>query len=78
MLARVPRHMHAAFRGRKSNPTQNVMAAVDLDLKFTYALAGCEGSAHDALILTDAIERQDGLSIPEGNCIVNSETANTN
>ena len=60
------------------------MAAVDFDLKFTYVLAGWEGSAHDALILTDAIERQDGLSVPEGNCIVNNmsnlivETANTN
>ena len=81
MLARVPRHMQAAFRGRKSNPTQNVMAAVDFNLKFTYVLAGWEGSAHDALILVDAIERQDGLSVPEGNYIVNSylivQTANT-
>jgi len=67
VLARVPRHMQAAFRGRKSNPTQNVMAAVDLDLKFTYVLASWEGSTHDALILADAIERQDGLSVPEGN-----------
>jgi len=49
--------MQAAFRGRKSNPTQNIMAAVDFDLKFTYILAGCEGSARDALILADAIER---------------------
>ena len=60
------------------------MAVVDFDLKFTYVLAGWEGSAHDALILADAIERQDGLSVPEGNCIVNNmsnlivETANTN
>ena len=43
------------------------MAVVDFDLKFTYVLAGWEGSAHDALILADAIERQDGLSVPEGN-----------
>ena len=60
------------------------MAVVDFDLKFTYVLAGWEGSAHDALILTDAIERRDGLSVPEDNCIVNNmnnlivETANTN
>lgn len=33
MLARVPRHMQQAFRGRKTNPTQNVMVAVDFDLK---------------------------------------------
>jgi len=44
------------------------MAAVDFDLKFTYVLAGWEGSAHDALILADAIERNDGFTVPEGNC----------
>jgi hypothetical protein len=44
------------------------MAAVDFDLKFTYVLAGWEGSAHDALILTDAIERDDEFTIPLGNC----------
>ena len=60
--------MQAAFRGRKHNPTQNVMAAVDFDLKFTYVLAGWEGSAHDALILADAIERGDGFTVPPGNC----------
>jgi len=59
--------MQTAFRGRKSNPTQNIMADVDFDLKFTYVLVGWEGSTHDALILADAIERQDGLSVPEGN-----------
>ena len=40
VLARVSRHMQQAFRGRKHNPTQNVMAAVDFDIKFTYVLAG--------------------------------------
>ena len=59
--------MQAAFRGRKHNPTQNVMATVDFDLKFTYVLAGWEGSVHDALILADAIERNDGFTIPEDN-----------
>jgi hypothetical protein len=47
--------MQLVFRGRKHNPTQNVMAAVDFDLKFTYVLAGWEGSTHDELILADAI-----------------------
>jgi len=61
--------MSGAYKGRKSNPTQNVMAAMDFDLKFTYILAGWEGSAHDALILADAIEREDGLSVPEGNSL---------
>ena len=43
------------------------MAAVDFDLKFTYVLAGWEGSTHDALILADAIERNDGFTVPIGN-----------
>jgi hypothetical protein len=67
--ARVPRKMQAAFRGRKHYPTQNVLAAIDFDLKFTYVLAGWEGSAHDATILADALERHDGLVVPEGNYI---------
>ena len=60
--------MQQAFRGRKSSPTQNVMAAVSFDLKFTFVLAGWEGSAHDALILSDAIGRN-GFTVPAGNCI---------
>ena len=47
--------MQQAFKGRKHNPTQNVMATMDFDLKFTYVLAGWEGSAHDALILANAM-----------------------
>ena len=67
MLARVPRHMQQTFKGRKHNPTQNVMAAVDFDLKFIYVLVGWEGSAHDALILANAIDRNDGFIVPESN-----------
>jgi hypothetical protein len=43
--------MEAAFRGRKSHPSQNVMAAIDFDLQFTFVMAGWEGTSHDALIL---------------------------
>ena len=66
MLARVPTKSRAAFLGRKHTTTQNVMAAVDFDLRFTYVLASWEGSAHDALILTDVIQRDDGLKVPQG------------
>lgn len=66
MRARVPAKIAAAFRGRKHYTTQNVLAAVDFDLKFTYVLAGWEGSAHDALILADALERNHGLRVPPG------------
>jgi hypothetical protein len=63
----VPAKHKAAFLGRKHTTTQNVLAAVDFDLRFTYVLAGWEGSAHDDLILGDAIERDDGLNVPPGN-----------
>jgi hypothetical protein len=43
-----------------------VLAAVDFNLRFTYVLAGWEGSAHDALILANALERDDGLRVPPG------------
>jgi hypothetical protein len=42
------------------------MASVDFDMKFTYVLAGWEGSSHDALILADALERNDGFVVHEG------------
>jgi len=44
-----------------------MMAAVDFDLKFTYVLASWEGSTHDTLILADAIDRNDGFTVPKGN-----------
>lgn len=49
------------------------MAAVDFDLQFTYVLAGWEGAAHDALVLRDALERENGLRVPQGNRVVNSQ-----
>jgi hypothetical protein len=55
VLARVPAKHRAAFLGRKNTTTQNVLAVVDFDLRFTYVLAGWEGSAHDALILANAL-----------------------
>jgi len=58
--------MQGRFRGRKSIPTQNVLAAVDFDLQFIYVLAGWEGSTHDSYVLEDALRRPTGLKIPEG------------
>jgi len=54
------------------------MAAVDFDLRFTYVLAGWEGTAHDALVLRDALERENGLRVPQGNILVVSEFIHTN
>jgi hypothetical protein len=52
--------------GRKHYTSQNVLVHVDFDLKFTYVLAGCEGSAHDAIILTDTVSTVGRLNIPDG------------
>ncbi|MFQ6663134.1 hypothetical protein Gotur_030769, partial [Gossypium turneri] len=41
-------------------------AAITFDLKFSYVLAGWEGSAHDSRILSDALSRPGGLRISEG------------
>jgi len=76
--ASVPKDIEHAFRGRKSFATQNVMAAVDFDLRFTYVLAGWEGTAHDALVLRDALERENGLRVPQGNRLVVSQLVHTN
>ena len=43
-----------------------MLAAISFDLKFTYILAGWEGSAHDSRVLNDAFIRPRGFSIPEG------------
>ena len=67
----MPAIISTTFRGRKHYSTQNVLAAVDFDMRFTYVLAAWEGSAHDALILADALERDDGLRVPPGTCNTN-------
>jgi hypothetical protein len=66
VLARIPRSRQQPFRGRHKDPTQNVIAALDFDMKFTYVLAGWEGSSHDALILVDALVRNDEFVVPKG------------
>ncbi|KAK1685842.1 hypothetical protein QYE76_046690 [Lolium multiflorum] len=66
VTAKVPRSMSVAFRGRKHYTSQNVLATVDFNMRFTYVLVGWEGSAHDASILADSLSRPDGLQIPDG------------
>ncbi|XP_052726956.1 uncharacterized protein LOC128194802 [Vigna angularis] len=63
---RVPRTDAPRFRGRKDWPTQNVFAACDFDMKFTYVLAGWEGTTSDSRILKNALDRDDPLVIPQG------------
>ena len=64
--ASVPPEIQGRFRGRKDGTTQNVLAAISFDLKFTYVLARWEGSAHDSRVLNDAFARPGGFSIPDG------------
>ena len=62
----MPPEIQGRFHGRKDGTTQNVLAAISFDLKFTYVLAGCEGSTHDSRVLNDAFARPGGFSIPVG------------
>ena len=62
----MPPEIQGRFRGCKDGTTQNVLAAVSFDLKFTYVLAGWEASAHDLRVLNDEFARRGGFSIPEG------------
>ena len=62
----MPPEIQGRFHGRKNGTTQNVLATISFDLKFTYVLAGWEGSAHDSHVLNDAFVRPGGFSIPEG------------
>ncbi|KAK5840541.1 hypothetical protein PVK06_009443 [Gossypium arboreum] len=62
----VPLNIQGRFRSCKWGTTQNVLAAITFDLKFSYVLAGWEGSPHDSSILSDALSRPRGLKIPEG------------
>ena len=64
--ASVPPEIQGRFRGCKDGITQNVLAAISFDLKFTYVLVGWEGSAHDSHVLNDAFSRPGGFSIPNG------------
>ncbi|XP_040934463.1 putative nuclease HARBI1 [Gossypium hirsutum] len=64
--ASVPPSIEGRFRSRKGGTTQNVLAAITFDLKFSYVLASWEGSAHDSRILSDALSRPRGLRILKG------------
>ena len=64
--AKVSEELAGRFRGRKGGTTQNILASITFDLRFTYVLAGWEGSAHDSRIIENALERPGGLVIPEG------------
>ncbi|CAA0826455.1 Unknown protein [Striga hermonthica] len=51
----VPEGQQGSYRCRKGYLAQNVMLACDFDLKFTFALAGWEGSTNDARIFNQTL-----------------------
>jgi hypothetical protein len=52
------------YRDRHGEISQNVLAAVDFRMRFTFVLAGWEGSAHDGRVVRDAVQR--GFKPPDG------------
>ncbi|KAL5581285.1 hypothetical protein UlMin_013727 [Ulmus minor] len=48
-------NLQAAYRNRKGFTSQNILVIVDFDMKFTYIVAGWEGSVHDARVLRDVL-----------------------
>lgn len=43
--------------GRHGYTSQNVLAICDFDMRFTFAVAGWPGSAHDMRVFNDAIRK---------------------
>ncbi|KAL5579114.1 hypothetical protein UlMin_011556 [Ulmus minor] len=54
IAANVPKHLATPYLGRKRVTTQNILAACDFDIKFTYMMTGWEGSVHSARVLCAA------------------------
>ncbi|KAJ0509196.1 putative harbinger transposase-derived nuclease domain-containing protein [Helianthus annuus] len=55
--ASVREHEQAKYIGRKGYATQNIMAACDFNMCFTFAWAGWEGTAHDTRIFLEALRK---------------------
>jgi hypothetical protein len=51
----VPQDKFTQHMNRKGTTTQNVMAACDFDMFFTFVLAGWPGSVHDMRVFDDAM-----------------------
>ncbi|XP_010507440.1 PREDICTED: uncharacterized protein LOC104784067 [Camelina sativa] len=49
---RPPSRSAEAYKGRKQEPTINVLAICNFDMKFIYAYVGVPGRAHDTKVLT--------------------------
>ncbi|KAK9999730.1 hypothetical protein SO802_019333 [Lithocarpus litseifolius] len=58
VIAVVPTDKSIPYFGRKGYPTQNVMAACDFDMLFTFVLPRWDGSGHNTSIFLDTIRKQ--------------------
>ena len=58
MIAVVLTNKSIPYFGRKGYPTQNVIAAYDFDMLFTFVLPGWEGLVHNTSIFLDTIRKQ--------------------
>ncbi|XP_074556573.1 uncharacterized protein LOC141812482 [Curcuma longa] len=54
------------YRTRKGEVATNVLGVCTPNMQFNYVLSGWEGSAADGRVLRDAINRRNGLKIPQG------------
>ncbi|CAN1795888.1 hypothetical protein LINPERHAP1_LOCUS20748, partial [Linum perenne] len=61
----VPKQDETHYRTRKGTLGINVFSACNFDREFIYHLVGWEGSAHDGLVLRDAISRPNDLHVPK-------------
>nr|XP_043638653.1 uncharacterized protein LOC122609778 isoform X2 [Erigeron canadensis]XP_043638655.1 uncharacterized protein LOC122609778 isoform X2 [Erigeron canadensis] len=57
VMASVREHEQPKYIGRKCYATQNIMAACDFNMCFTFAWAGWEGTSHDTRIFNEALRR---------------------
>ncbi|CAN6565820.1 unnamed protein product [Malus baccata var. baccata] len=62
--ASIPPPDQVPYIGRKGIPTQNVMAACNFDMQFTFACAGWEGTAHDTRVFLSVL-RNPILNFPK-------------
>ncbi|WVZ77678.1 hypothetical protein U9M48_025518 [Paspalum notatum var. saurae] len=56
-----PSHDLIRYIGRSGKATQNVLAVVDFDLRFTYASIGQPGSMHDTSVLFHALKHDESV-----------------
>ncbi|KAG8380780.1 hypothetical protein BUALT_Bualt06G0051600 [Buddleja alternifolia] len=59
----VPVEVKSKYRNRKVALSTNVLGVCDANLKFLYVLPGWEGSASDARVLRDALQRPNFLKV---------------